>query len=191
MTNRKIILILFILIALAQLYVPAKMIFHREAVLSGGTEYKFRAAPIDPYDPFRGKYITLTFAETSATIDNERNWTMDETVYVLFTADSNGFAKIGSVSKTKPSTNQGFLKAKVDYVTSNGSNKLRIEYPFDTYYMEESKAYDAELAYRRSVRDTSRTTYALVRIKNGAAVLKDVMIDGIPIKEVVKRQPPR
>lgn len=190
MTKRKIILILFILVALVQVYVPAKMILRREAVLRGGTEYKFRAAPIDPYDPFRGKYITLSFAETSTTIQDEQDWTMGETVYVQFVTDVNGFAKIKSVSKTKP-PNDDFLRTNVDYVSRSGSNKLTIEYPFNTYYMEESKADDAELAYRRSSIDTSRTTYALVRIKNGAAVLKDVMINGIPIKEVVKRQPPR
>ncbi|HMB62545.1 MAG TPA: hypothetical protein VKN36_05700, partial [Eudoraea sp.] len=60
------------------------------------------------------------------------------------------------------------------------------DYPFDRFYMEESKANEAELTYRQSQRDTSKITYALVRIKNGEAVLKDVMIDGISIRELVK-----
>lgn len=190
MTKRKIFVILFILLALVQIYVPAKMILNRESVLVGGTEYKFKAAPIDPYDPFRGKYITLTFAERSVLIEDEHDWYSGETVYVQFTTDINGFAKISSVTKDSPA-NEDYLEATVDYVSSNGSQRLTIEYPFDRYYMEESKAYDAELTYRRSLMDTSRTTYALVRIKDGDAVLKDVLIDGIPIKEIVKRQPPR
>ena len=52
--------------------------------------------------------------------------------------------------------------------------------------MEESKAYEAELTYRQSQRDTTKLTYALVSIKNGDAVLKDVLIDGISIKEIVE-----
>lgn len=68
----------------------------------------------------------------------------------------------------------------------NGPRTLTIHYPFDRYYMEESKAYDAELTYIQSQQDTSKITYALVSIKNGDAVLKDVMISGTSIKEIVK-----
>ena len=82
---------------------------------------------------------------------------------------------------------QDFLKAKVDYVIHEGS-KLSIEYPFDRFYMEESKAYDAELTYRRALPDTSQITYALVNIKNGESVLKDVMMNGISIREIVKQE---
>ena len=54
--------------------------------------------------------------------------------------------------------------------------------------MEESKAYDAELTYTQSSRDTNSVTYALVNIKNGESVLKDVMINGVPIREIVKQE---
>ena len=52
--------------------------------------------------------------------------------------------------------------------------------------MEESKAYKAEQEYRESQQDTTKTTYALISIKNGDAVLKDVFIDKIAIRELVK-----
>lgn len=52
--------------------------------------------------------------------------------------------------------------------------------------MEETKAYEAEQAYIQSQQDTTKITYALVKIKNGNAVLKDVIIDGTSIKEIVK-----
>ncbi len=52
--------------------------------------------------------------------------------------------------------------------------------------MEESKASDAEEIYAKSLQDTTQLTYALVSIKNGDAVLKDVLIDGVSIKEIVK-----
>ena len=174
------------LLALVQLYVPAKMIWDREEVLSTGTEYKFKTAPIDPNDPFRGKYITLRYDENTVEVKNEKDWTSGEVVYISLMADEKGFAKIIAVSKEKPDKNQDFLKATVRFVTRNGLNKLTVDYPFDRYYMEESKAYEAELAYAQSQRDTSKTTYALVSIKNGNAVLKDVLIDGASIRELVK-----
>jgi len=187
MNSKKIIILAFILVTLVQIYVPAKIILDRAIVLRSGKEFKFKTAPIDPSDPFRGKYINLNFNENTVEIQNKENWTNGETVFVLLATDSNGFAKIRSVSKVKPLDNQDFLKAKVDFIIYDGS-KLSIEYPFERFYMEESKAYDAELTYNRTLRDTSQLTYALVNIKNGESVLKDVMINGIPIREIVKQE---
>ena len=184
MNSRKIYFTAFILLALVQLYVPAKMIFDKEGVMGSGMEYKFKTAPIDPNDPFRGKYIRLSYADNVIDIQNESDWIQGETIYVLLTTDADGFAKNESASKEKPEDGTPFLQANVRYITSNGSNKLTIDYPFDKFYMEESKAFDAELAYRQSLWDTTRVTYALVSIKNGNAVLKDVLIDGISIREI-------
>ncbi|MBK6341440.1 MAG: GDYXXLXY domain-containing protein [Flavobacteriales bacterium] len=62
--NRKPLL--FLGIALAQLAVPAWMIAGRERVLSQGEVFKFKTAPIDPRDPFRGEYVRLDFEAESA-----------------------------------------------------------------------------------------------------------------------------
>ncbi len=186
MRSKKLLLFVFILVALAQLYVPAKMIFNKEDTLKTGIDYKFNAAPIDPTDPFRGKYIILGYKGNVAVIDNEKDWVAGETVYVFLENDQKGFAKIKSVSKEKPIDSQDYFKAEVSAVSSDGSNKLTIYYPFDRFYMEESKASDAEVIYAKTLRDTTQVTYALVSIKNGDAVLKDVLINNVSIKEVVK-----
>ena len=185
MINNKILLPIFILVALVQLSVPAKMIFDREDILNSGKEYKFKTKSIYPNDPFRGKYITLSYHEDVIEVENGADWTEGEIIYVSLTTDREGFAKIKSVSKENLVNNQDFLKTKVRYIVGNGSNKLTIDYPFERFYMEESKAYDAELIYRESQPDTSQITYALVSIKDGEAVLKDVLINGVPIKEIV------
>ncbi|MFC2114312.1 GDYXXLXY domain-containing protein [Bacteroidota bacterium] len=186
MNKKKIVVVIFVLVALVQLYIPAKMILDRENVLDTGNEFKFITAPIDPTDPFRGKYINLSYEDNLIEVQNEKDWVHNETIYVLLEIDSNGFAKNKSISKTKPAGSPDFIKAEVRSVTSNGTNMLTIHYPFDRFYMEESKAYDAELAYSQSLKDTSKVTYAIVSIKNGDAVLKDVVIEGISISEIVK-----
>lgn len=186
MNNKKLILSIFILVALVQLYVPAKMILDREDILKTGKEYKFKTVAVDPNDPFRGKYITLRYEENMTKVKNESDWQRNETIYVTLTTDDEGYASIQSVSKEKPKDNPDFLKTKVSYVTTNGLNKLRVDYPFDRYYMEESKADDAEQTYAESQRNSDKTTYALVCIKDGEAVLKDVLIDGISINEIVR-----
>lgn len=185
MSNKRILLPVFVLIALVQLYVPARMIVNREDILSTGKEYKFKTLPIDPYDPFRGKFIALQYEETTIEVQNEADWLSGETIFIQLTTDKEGYAKIHAVSKELSANEKDFLKAKVAYVTDNGTNRLTIDYPFDRFYMEESKARDAEMAYRESQLDTTQTTYALVKIKAGEAVLKEVMINGIPIREIV------
>jgi len=171
---------------LAQIYVPIRMILDKEDVLANGTEYKFKTAPVDPVDPFRGKYITLNYEGNTVGIQNEKDWMFGERIYVSLTSDNEGFAQITSVSKEKPKDNQDYIIAKVDFVTDDGSNKLTIFYPFNRYYMEESKALKAEQTYMQAQIDTNQITYALIRVKDGDAVLKDVLIDGISIKEIVK-----
>jgi len=187
MNSKKIILTAFILVALVQLFVPANMIWNKEATLNTGVDFKFKTAPIDPNDPFRGKYITLTYEESTIVVTDGQQYVNGESIYVSLTTDSAGYARIQSVSKTKPTDNENFVKAKVRTFWGDDSNELMIDYPFDRYYMEESKAYEAELTYRESQRDVNQITYALVSVKNGDAVLKDVLIDGTSISEIVRR----
>ncbi len=181
MINRKLTIAAFILVALAQLYVPASMIFEREDILSNGKEFRFRAAPVDPYDPFRGKFITLNYRNNSIVVKSENEWTMNENVYAILTEDPDGFAQIKSISREKPAGTQDFVTAKVGNLIYNDTLQVIIEYPFVRFYMEESKAPRAEIEYNNALRDSTRVTWALVSIKNGEAVLKDVLIDGVSV----------
>ncbi|MEN8249704.1 MAG: GDYXXLXY domain-containing protein [Bacteroidota bacterium] len=187
MNKKKILFLLFVLVALAQLYVPASMIIIREEVLDTGTEYKFKIRPVDPNDPFRGKYITLYFEENTYEIDSSETWETGEKIYVSLIKDNEGFMKIHSVSRSAQSNNVDFIEAKVDYVsTYDIPHELVIEYPFNRYYMEESKAPVAETVYFEASQDTSQVAYALVYIKKGEAVLNGVFIDDQPIEEIVE-----
>lgn len=182
------IFIIFLIVAAAQLFVPAQMILNREDVLKTGMVFKFKTRPIDPEDPFRGKYISLGFESTSyKTMDSI--WERNQKVYAYLDIDSLGFAKIDKVSRELLiDDDKDFLEVKVNRY-DNYSNKLNIEYPFNRYYMEETKAYDAEVAVRENLRDSVLTNvYALVHIKNGESVLKDVIINDMSIKDHVKRE---
>ncbi|WP_430817447.1 GDYXXLXY domain-containing protein [Carboxylicivirga sp. RSCT41] len=187
MNNKKILLSAFILIALIQLFVPVKMIWDREKVIDSGTVFRFMTAPVDPNDPFRGKYITLNYRENTFRVEDTNDWTRGEYIYVYFSESEDGFAQIQSVSKTPFTDESDFILTKVQYVSKDSSNTIVVEFPFDRFYMEESKAYDAEHVYRQSQIDTTSLTYALVSIKDGEAVLQDVLIDEIPIKELVEK----
>ena len=51
--------------------------------------------------------------------------------------------------------------------------------------MEESKAKDADILFSKAFSDTNQVAYALVNIKDGEAIVKDVMIDGVSLKDIV------
>lgn len=187
MKKTKIIPLIFIVVVLLQLYVPFKMIWDNNDVLKSGKEFKFITMPIDPNDPLRGKYITLSYSETRKKVARKMDFVTNEKIYVVIENDSKGFAKINSISKEKPSTSD-FIFTKISYINyDEDSLEIFIDYPFNRFYMEESKAPNAEKLYNETIRDTSKTTYGLVAIKDGEAVLKDVCIDGVSIKELVKK----
>ena len=94
MIPKKAIFSLFILMVLVQLFVPANMIWNNEDVLRTGKEFKFKTAPIDPNDPFRGKYIFLSFDNITVEIPHEHNWKRGEAIYVSIKEDNKGFAVI-------------------------------------------------------------------------------------------------
>jgi uncharacterized membrane-anchored protein len=182
MRNRKLILPAFLVVVVAQLFVPGKMIWDKEKIWLIGTEYKFRTAPVDPSDPFRGKYITLSYANDEIEVDDPEEWSSFDEVYVIFKADNEGFARIEAVSKSVPGNTRDYLKTKVRRIREHDS-KLVVIYPFSRFYMEESKAKAAERAFRSASRDSNQTTYALVAIRDGDAVLKEVYIDDVPIED--------
>lgn len=186
MKNKKTLLTLFILIVLAQLYVPLQMIFNQEDIIKTGTEFKFQTAPIDPYDPFRGKYITLFFKESEITVKNAKKYISGETIFATITTTKNGFAKVSSISKTKPKHNDSYLKLKIAFSLSN--DKIAINFPFNRFYMNENIASKAEKIYQESSIQKKNETYALVAIKNGEAVIKDVLINEVSIKELANKK---
>lgn len=182
------VFLIFIAVVIIQLFVPAKMIYEKEDVLKSGTVYKFKTQPIDPNDPFRGKYVTLRYELSSArSVDSTIQ--RDDKVLIYLEKDSLDYATVKSVSKTKDNTSNDFIEVEVDYYDFH-STEVRFSLPFDRYYMEEFKAKPAEDIYSKYNRrnDSINKTYALVAIKNGDAVLKDVFINDKSIHYYIEQE---
>lgn len=186
MKNKKNTVLLFALVTLAQLFVPLQMIFNQEDIINTGTEFKFQTAPIDPYDAFRGKYITLFFTEREITVKNAKKYSNGEIIYATIITAKNGFAKISSISKSKPENTNSYLKLKAGFSLNN--NKMAIDLPFNRFYMNENIASKAEKIYRDFSIKKKNKTYALVAIKNGEAVIKDVRIKEVSIKDLASKK---
>ncbi len=191
MKRKYLKLIVFLLVILGQWVVPIRMIIGKEDILTQGTPYKFKTEPIDPNDPFRGKYVALRFEADEIELDNISYWKEQGEIYVELAKDEEGFAVIQSVTPTIPKNVPNYVKASnggYTFGSGRDSGTLFIHYPFDRYYMDEFKAPKAEIAYRESAIDSSQVSYALVYIKEGEAVIKDVFINDISIKDFVEER---
>lgn len=179
----KSIHIILILLFLVQLLVPAQMIFQQEDALDSGTSYKFKTQPIDPSDPFRGKYIVLNY-EMDSFETQEEGWNeYSGNIFVYLNTDTEGFATVKNVSKTLLDSSDDYIIAESNY---NYNGKINIDLPFNRFYMNENKAYDAEISVREAQIDTTKICYGLVFVKEGTAVLENVFIDDTPIQEFVE-----
>lgn len=187
MHTKFIFLLAFFVLAVIQWVIPGRIISKKTEVLEKGQSYKFQTEPVDPSNPFKGKYITLDFRENSFTDTVERRLGPNEEVYVLLSVDTSGYAIIRNVSTTEPETNSPYVKADVSYVSRSGDSiTVFIHYPFNEFYMDEFKAPKAETIYQESSRDSSDKTYALVKIWKGQAVIQDVLINDTSIIELTR-----
>ena len=182
----KLIFLLFGAMCIAQWVVPGMMMYNSETVIADGKVFKFKTEPIDPSDPFRGKFITLQFEADFMLFEDSVTLRPGQKIFVTFDDDPSGYAMPAGIYETEPDT-EYYLQTTVDYVTNFRSNhRVQFELPFDRFYLEESKAQRAEDLYREAQRDTTQVAYALVSIGLGQAVIKDVVINDQPILDLLQ-----
>ena len=181
----RLLLGLFGLALVAQLAVPAAMILKRERVLAHGQAFRFRTAPVDPYDAFRGRFVALGFDENSVMAPPGHDFARGQTVHVRLAEDADGFATFAEVLRDPPAA-APYLTTKIQYV---GGDLVHLRLPFDRFYMDEDAAPAAERAYRQNSASSNRNAYVQVRIEKGVAVLEDLYVDGTPIREYLAQNP--
>jgi hypothetical protein len=137
----KVRLWLFAAMALLQLAVPAGMILSRERTLAQGEAFKFRTAPVDPYDAFRGRYVSLRIENAVAAWPQAKAAAYGQTVYATIETGNDGFARFGAASLSRPK-DKPYLKVQAGVANDKGG--ISLELPFDRFYMEETKAPTAE-----------------------------------------------
>ncbi|HSP45475.1 MAG TPA: GDYXXLXY domain-containing protein [Chthoniobacterales bacterium] len=170
-------LTLFALVGLAQLAVPASLVWKREQTMRHGSVWKFRTAPVDPVDAFRGRYVALEFEAEGQTISPPANFRFDQTVFVTLRQNPEGFAEIDQVLLTRPMVDD-FIEAQLRGKT--------VSLPFDRYWVTERDAPAADAAYRAQSRRDKRNAFATVRVFRGDAGLEQLYLDGLPLGEYLR-----
>lgn len=186
--------LLLTLLILAQLAVLASMIRGKERILRDGEAFRFKTRPIDPADPFQGRYVALGFEDDHIPpIGLSGGLRYREPIYAALETGGDGFARFTGWSRERPAAG-AFLRTRYlgastrwDPATQQMTNvAFRIEIPFDRFYMDEAKAPRAEQAVRDATRSTN--CWATVRILNGKAVVEDVFAQGQSLRELAAQK---
>ncbi len=180
----RILIGLFFCVAAVQIITPLSMIRRQEAVLKEGVPFKFKTAPVDPFDAFRGRYVALRLEQETVPRPKGFTLTRGQVVYAPIAVDEEGFAVFPEVLTERPA-GVPYIQTKVRYLSHD---KIHLDLPIDRYYMEEKAAPVADRIYwRRRGRDR-QDAYAVVRVKDGQAVLEALYVGGRRIEEAVREE---
>jgi uncharacterized membrane-anchored protein len=186
------------LAALLQLGAVGLMIHGRERVLAKGVEMKFVVAPVDPTDPFRGRYVSLRFAGTDFKTQEKLPLAIGQPIHALLAVDAEGYASVKALAAEPPKDGAPYVEIRrwwesPDYRNNPENEKYEqcgwrynLTFPFDRYYMNEKAAPEAERLYREAQRasrnpdsdEMTRDNYLVVRILNGEVVPVELYLNG-------------
>jgi hypothetical protein len=174
--------------AVAQWLLPLSGIWQHERVIARGILVRIECAAPDPYDPLRGRYLAVRPAQS--TISEPEGFPEGSgmvPVWATLEEGDDGLARIKSVSLESVSGPTVIPLTARSWGTINGTDTIGLEWPFDRFYLNERLAPDADKLVAERFRDGKRTV-AEVRLLDGRAVLTDVLLDGVSIREIVKQE---
>ncbi len=198
-----IYLSVFVIILLIQLGAITRIIIKQEDVVNTGSEFKFKCRPVDPYDIFRGRYVSLNFDEKEIQYEGgiqeldkkiaEKGsryntdivyfWNSNIKVKIYLSADENGFAKLSLNSSSDNDSNYIFVRP---YRYDKTKKTLFFNLPFNKFFTNEFNAPILERGYNNAAKENTKDTFAIVAIKNGKYAVKDLYLENLPSKEFVK-----
>ena len=194
MNQKRLLLIAFILVALAQLFVPYRMISNQAYFANAGNEFRFKVMS-NHSGSFRigntgtsiqGRYIRLMFEEDKFKVSDQNAVDYTRPLYVLFSKDSMGFAKIQSVTKTEPEFSSDWVKAR-GWTYPKDSSFLHLNYPFNNYYIEDLIDKNVESKLSEKLNDSLSVISLNVKIKENKFIVSDLMINDVSFKDFVKQ----
>ncbi len=175
------------------LWVPYSMISHQEKVWTQGEVHRFRLAPVDPYDAFRGNYVALSFGIIQFDKPaSEAAYASDQEVYLSIGKDSLGYSYFSGLSLKVP-TAENYVTSKIAY---SNETKITVLLPENMrrFYMNETLAPLAE-TLARSQRRFNRNPaeefipiFAEVSCLAGEVQIRDMYFGDQPIATYLRAQ---
>jgi len=190
--KKKVALILVIFLSIGQLSVLISMIANAKKVVKEANRIVYlECRPYDPYDPFKGRYIRLSFAIESVKISDME--TLKEVssdiikkhifkeAYCLLEKKEK-FHVIKDVLLSKPEEEVLFIKARINSFYSRDED-LGLSFSSNQYYLQEELALEADKMSNIEFQDL--TPYVVIALdKNGNSVIKSMKVkDDVDIED--------
>ena len=191
-------LLLFGAACIAQWAVPLASIRMHEEVIERGTQIRLAVTAPDPYDPLRGRYLRLRPVEIEVALDPAiASLKSGHKVWGQLEKGSDGLHHLGKITEQKPDhgdyvplTTLGAPHAKIGpggvVQPDANASKVRVEWPFDRFFVNEKIAPEADVWLRENSRE-KKTVVAELRVLNGESVLTNLEFDGLSFREVLKK----
>jgi uncharacterized membrane-anchored protein len=174
-------ILIFGVVALGQLAIPAAMVWQREQTLKQGRVWRFRTAPVDPVDVIRGRYIALRFSaeEFASPAKFEAG---SNSVYAVLKQGTDGFAEVDHLTLEVVRTDDAVPVESVWWY----EGKQQVRFPFNKFWVAETNAAAAERAYVENNRRDNQNAYVTVRVRRGDAALDQLYIDNQPLSDYLR-----
>jgi hypothetical protein len=178
---------LFAIAAVIQWLLPLMGVWQHERVIRHGAAVRVRCTAPDPFDPLRGRYLTVRPEDATLPKPDDLPTDRPIPVWATLVADTAGLSKIESISLV-PVAGPTVVKLSARVLTRDPDHPtVIVQWPIQRYYLNERLAPDADAIVAERLRTDARPV-AELRILEGRAVLTDVLLDGVPIREVAKRR---
>ncbi len=135
--------------------------------LMTGTDVILHTQPVDPFDPFRGQYITIRYDIN--TVPKLDGITQGDNVYVLLTKQTDGIWNYTSVNPTRPASGI-FLKGTLER-TNTYDNTMVVSYGIEQYFFERGAQFN-----------TTNMTMHVKIASNGQTRIVEPLHDGKPMQ---------
>jgi len=183
MKNKQVLLVVFIIMSLVQLFIPVKMVLDNEDVLADGVRYQLKIAKLNPETAIYGDFIRLKFDHNFIYADKDI-WQAGEPAYVQLAVREDSFAEISSIQKAMLSETKDYVYVKIyDIEKSDTADKLLIEYPGINYFIKEMGRQEQKKKIVTQFFNDTVNAKAIVFVKEGNLLLKEILIDEVPLRE--------
>ena len=181
--SRRLRLLFFGLVAL-QLLSILGFAAYQEIILRTGQEVVLQTVPVDPRDLFRGDFVILRYEISTLSSQDLcciQGLERGDTVYVRLREAASGDKWEAVAAERQPDPDwPTYIRGKVTRSDRRDNQvTLRVEYGLESYFIPEGQGWSIERAEDVKVR--------VAVSDRGAAVIKELLVDGKPWQPGVKR----
>jgi hypothetical protein len=181
--------IVFAVAAFAQWLLPLMGVWQHERVIREGAVVRVRCTAPDPYDPLRGRYLTVRPEERALPKPEGMPERQAVPVWATLVANADGLSRIDSLSLVPIAGPNVIRLIATARNWEPERDTVAVQWPIQRFYLNERLAPDADRLVAERLRG-GQAVVAEIRLLDGRAVLTDVLIDGVSIRDLVKQRAP-